>query len=127
MESFWFAEVLKYLYLTFDDPNNISLDNFVFNTEGHPFKAPAELSVYGSGQLRSASEFSPFKTTSGPLPQVSPRGEETVRFSLFSDQPELSTSADPYQGVELKEMRTCRMVELEELLRWLNGSLLKAL
>ena len=27
MESFWFAEVLKYLYLTFDDPNRISLDN----------------------------------------------------------------------------------------------------
>ncbi len=27
MESFWFAEVLKYLYLMFDDPNRISLDN----------------------------------------------------------------------------------------------------
>ena len=26
MESFWFAEVLKYLYLTFDDPSHISLD-----------------------------------------------------------------------------------------------------
>jgi mannosyl-oligosaccharide alpha-1,2-mannosidase len=26
MESFWFAEVLKYLYLTFDDPTHISLD-----------------------------------------------------------------------------------------------------
>jgi hypothetical protein len=26
MESFWFAEVLKYLWLTFDDPNHISLD-----------------------------------------------------------------------------------------------------
>jgi mannosyl-oligosaccharide alpha-1,2-mannosidase len=25
-ESFFFAEVLKYLYLTFDDPNYISLD-----------------------------------------------------------------------------------------------------
>jgi len=35
-ESFWFAEVLKYLYLTFDDPNHISLDDFVFNTEAHP-------------------------------------------------------------------------------------------
>lgn len=27
MESFWFAETLKYLYLTFDDPNHISLDD----------------------------------------------------------------------------------------------------
>ncbi|KAG5219755.1 glycoside hydrolase family protein [Salix suchowensis] len=26
-ESFWFAEVLKYLYLTFDDPEHISLDD----------------------------------------------------------------------------------------------------
>ena len=30
MESFWFAEVLKYLYLTFDDPTRISLDNCEF-------------------------------------------------------------------------------------------------
>lgn len=56
MESFFFAEVMKYLYvsailfeeyhllvvlrdlfnsyLTFDDPNHISLDEWVFNTEG---------------------------------------------------------------------------------------------
>lgn len=37
MESFWIAETLKYLYLLFsDDPDMISLDTFVFNTEGHP-------------------------------------------------------------------------------------------
>ena len=30
MESFWFAEVLKYLYLTFDDPNHINLDNCAY-------------------------------------------------------------------------------------------------
>ncbi|KAF5371789.1 hypothetical protein D9758_003529 [Tetrapyrgos nigripes] len=41
MESFWFAETLKYLYLTFDDPEHISLDEYVFNTEAHPFKAPS--------------------------------------------------------------------------------------
>ncbi|KAG9313397.1 glycoside hydrolase family 47 protein [Chiua virens] len=49
MESFWFAEVLKYLYLTFDDPSNISLDDYVFNTECHPFEAPSAKNVYGSG------------------------------------------------------------------------------
>ncbi|KAJ7856780.1 glycoside hydrolase [Mycena leptocephala] len=43
MESFWFAEVLKYLYLTFDDPTHISLDDYVFNTECQPFKAPPAL------------------------------------------------------------------------------------
>jgi len=34
---FFFAEVLKYLYLTFADPDVINLDQWVFNTEAHPF------------------------------------------------------------------------------------------
>ncbi|EJD51249.1 glycoside hydrolase family 47 protein [Auricularia subglabra TFB-10046 SS5] len=45
-ESFFFAEVLKYLYLTFDDPKNFSLDEWVFNTEAHPLLAPKALSTY---------------------------------------------------------------------------------
>ncbi|KAJ7509097.1 seven-hairpin glycosidase [Mycena galericulata] len=45
-ESFWFAEVLKYLYLTFDNPARISLDDYVFNTECHPLKAPPALDSY---------------------------------------------------------------------------------
>lgn len=36
--SFTFAEVLKYFYLTFADPSVVSLDEWVFNTECHPFK-----------------------------------------------------------------------------------------
>jgi mannosyl-oligosaccharide alpha-1,2-mannosidase len=40
MESFWFAETLKYLYLTFSDPGLVSLDDYVFNTEAHPFTIP---------------------------------------------------------------------------------------
>lgn len=37
MESFFLGETLKYLYLLFsDDPNLISLDRYVFNTEAHP-------------------------------------------------------------------------------------------
>ncbi|KAF9035737.1 glycoside hydrolase family 47 protein [Hymenopellis radicata] len=51
MESFWFAEVLKYLYLTFDDPAHVSIDDYVFNTEAHPFKAPPEAPWYGSGNF----------------------------------------------------------------------------
>ncbi|KAI9362749.1 glycoside hydrolase [Pilaira anomala] len=39
-ESFFFAETLKYLYLTFTDKNCISLNNYVFNTEAHPFILP---------------------------------------------------------------------------------------
>jgi mannosyl-oligosaccharide alpha-1,2-mannosidase len=39
-ESFWTAETLKYLYLIFSEPELISLDEYVFNTEAHPFKRP---------------------------------------------------------------------------------------
>lgn len=38
MESFWTAETLKYLYLIFSDIDVISLDEWVFNTEAHPFR-----------------------------------------------------------------------------------------
>lgn len=38
MESFWMGETLKYFYLIFSDPGLVSLDDFVFNTEAHPFK-----------------------------------------------------------------------------------------
>ena len=40
MESFWMAETLKYFYLIFADPDLVSLDQYVFNTEAHPFKRP---------------------------------------------------------------------------------------
>lgn len=39
-ESFFFAETLKYLYLVFSDPDYFSLDEYVYNTEAHPFKVP---------------------------------------------------------------------------------------
>ncbi|KAH8675733.1 family 47 glycoside hydrolase [Xylariales sp. PMI_506] len=38
MESFWLGETLKYFYLIFSDPSVISLDEYVFNTEAHPFR-----------------------------------------------------------------------------------------
>jgi len=36
-ESFAFAELFKYLYLIFSEPDFVSLDDYVFNTEAHPF------------------------------------------------------------------------------------------
>ncbi len=37
MESFFLGETLKYCYLLFsNDPNLISLDKYIFNTEAHP-------------------------------------------------------------------------------------------
>ncbi|KAG0647062.1 Processing alpha-1 [Hyphodiscus hymeniophilus] len=38
MESFWLAETLKYFYLLYSTPETISLDEWVLNTEAHPFK-----------------------------------------------------------------------------------------
>ncbi|MCJ1404258.1 hypothetical protein MMC11_007483 [Xylographa trunciseda] len=40
MESFWLAETLKYYYLLFSTPDTISLDDYVLNTEAHPFLRP---------------------------------------------------------------------------------------
>ncbi|KAM3451776.1 hypothetical protein MY3296_005056 [Beauveria thailandica] len=40
MESFWFGETLKYFYLIFSPPDLIDLDQYVLNTEAHPFKRP---------------------------------------------------------------------------------------
>ncbi|UZJ57537.1 hypothetical protein CBS101457_006857 [Exobasidium rhododendri] len=37
-QTFLFAELLKYLYLIFDDPERFSVDEYVFNTEAHPQK-----------------------------------------------------------------------------------------
>ena len=40
MQSFWNAEVIKYLYLIFSEPDLIDLDDWVFNTEAHPLRIP---------------------------------------------------------------------------------------
>lgn len=36
--SYLYAEVFKYFYMIFDDPKNLSLDEWVLNTENHPIK-----------------------------------------------------------------------------------------
>ncbi|KAK4198809.1 family 47 putative glycoside hydrolase [Triangularia verruculosa] len=41
MESFWLAETLKYFYLLFAEPGVVSLDEWVLNTEAHPFRRPS--------------------------------------------------------------------------------------
>ncbi|KAI8939502.1 hypothetical protein NX059_003273 [Plenodomus lindquistii] len=40
MESFWLAETLKYFYLLFEEEGVVSLDEWVLNTEAHPFRRP---------------------------------------------------------------------------------------
>jgi mannosyl-oligosaccharide alpha-1,2-mannosidase len=46
MESFWTAETLKYFYLIFSNPDMISLDDWVFNTEAHPFRRPRAANMH---------------------------------------------------------------------------------
>jgi hypothetical protein len=38
METFFLAETMKYLYLTFANPEGINPEECVFNTEAHPFR-----------------------------------------------------------------------------------------
>jgi hypothetical protein len=38
LQSFFYAETLKYLYLLFSKPDVIPLDKYVFNTEAHPLE-----------------------------------------------------------------------------------------
>ena len=38
MQSFFVAETLKYLYLLHSEASVFPLDDYVFNTEAHPFK-----------------------------------------------------------------------------------------
>jgi mannosyl-oligosaccharide alpha-1,2-mannosidase len=44
-ESFWLAETLKYFFLLFEDEEVVSLDEWVLNTEAHPFRRPDAESV----------------------------------------------------------------------------------
>jgi len=48
MQSFFLAETLKYLYLTFCEDSVMHLDEWVFNTEAHPFKMTRDVTTLGA-------------------------------------------------------------------------------
>lgn len=58
MESFWLAETLKYFYLLYSEPSLISLEEWVLNTEAHPFRRPT-ISAFGESteRIRKWQEF----------------------------------------------------------------------
>lgn len=66
MQSFVLAETLKYYYLLFSPFDLISLDDYVFNTEAHPFTRPRR----GQGDTPAAVGVTPF--WSGPEEGVEP-------------------------------------------------------
>ena len=55
-ESFWLAETLKYFYLLFEDEDVVSLDEWVLNTEAHPFRRPDAESVSAAASSDDAEE-----------------------------------------------------------------------
>jgi mannosyl-oligosaccharide alpha-1,2-mannosidase len=44
--SYFLAETLKYLFLTFDEPERLSLNDWVFDTECHPLRLPKNRSAW---------------------------------------------------------------------------------
>lgn len=60
-QSFFLAETLKYLYLMFGSNDEISLDEWVFNTEAHPLriaavKAPAAEAIHSAMERSDSNE-----------------------------------------------------------------------
>lgn len=51
MDSYFLSETLKYLYLTFSDSELLSPFDWVFNTEGHPFRMVKEETVAEIAEL----------------------------------------------------------------------------
>ncbi|KAJ1739717.1 Vacuolar protein-sorting-associated protein 33 [Coemansia sp. RSA 1086] len=64
-ESFFFAETLKYVYLTFADHDVISLDSYVFTTEAHPLSRDLP-----HGKIRGAKALVLDRDLSGALSAV---------------------------------------------------------
>ncbi|KAK6005854.1 hypothetical protein QM012_007496 [Aureobasidium pullulans] len=55
-ESFWLAETLKYFYLLFEEEGVISLDEWVLNTEAHPFRRPDVGGLAGAASSSAGEE-----------------------------------------------------------------------
>ncbi|KAJ7851200.1 seven-hairpin glycosidase [Mycena leptocephala] len=53
VESFLYAEVFKYLFLMFDDPNHISFDTWIFNTECQPLAMGQNIPAHVGAVLHS--------------------------------------------------------------------------
>ena len=59
-QSYWLAEFLKYEYLIFGPDTQLPLDQWVFNTEAHPFK------IIGAGSPSIQAAQGPPSTPAAP-------------------------------------------------------------
>ena len=83
MESFWTAETLKYFYLIFADPDECSLDEFVLNTEGHPFRWRKRSDVPGLDEGGPQEVFAErgkpdWRKMKGPIGEGAPSAEKAL-------------------------------------------------
>ncbi|KAJ7256730.1 seven-hairpin glycosidase [Mycena rebaudengoi] len=75
--SFLYAEVFKYLFLMFDDPNHISFDTWIFNTECHPLVLGQNIPVR-VGVLQSESALIGVSSHHLPITAESPTSTKSA-------------------------------------------------
>ena len=74
MESFFFAETLKYLYLLFAPESTLEFDSVIFNTEAHPMKRSL-----GVKRVRESRQSAKIRSLQGPKCRVSEEGFVSIR------------------------------------------------
>lgn len=120
MESFWFAETLKYLYLLFDDTNQLPLDKYVFNTEAHPMPRFDMEPLFKTGWSRSFDD--PRKIKKNPdaqkaqeqqvkvdkkrPPKAAPadKGLDEQASEIVKENPEVLKDKEPINQEKLEEI-----------------------
>lgn len=114
MESFWFAETLKYLYLLFDDDNKVPIDQYVFNTEAHPFPKFELGKLFKTGWRRESQDSQRVnldsadnaKVNKKKLPEAAPVNkpvDEEAKEAL-KENPQLGKDSKEEQKQKLYEM-----------------------
>eukprot|EP00164_Ancoracysta_twista_P009268 GFYU01013658.1.p1 GENE.GFYU01013658.1~~GFYU01013658.1.p1 ORF type:complete len:206 (-),score=5.95 GFYU01013658.1:50-667(-) len=99
-QSFWLAETMKYMYLLFAEDSAIDLDQWVFNTEAHPFRRrvrdPMDVWRQYEANHGSVPWFPPM------LPGVLPIETDKMREMRISGKANLKQGFDPL-GEEMEE------------------------
>ncbi|SPO35906.1 related to Mannosyl-oligosaccharide alpha-1,2-mannosidase precursor [Pseudozyma flocculosa] len=93
-QSFFYAETLKYLYLTFADPNDINLDEYVFTTEAHLFKIDVPAKSYHSewGRISEPEQLQKGAAGHGPNDGKANGGKKPTATKPSSDDESKSKS-----------------------------------
>eukprot|EP00039_Didymoeca_costata_P027202 m.17745 g.17745 ORF g.17745 m.17745 type:complete len:704 (-) comp6098_c0_seq1:1644-3755(-) len=101
-ETFFLAETLKYLYLTFSEDELIPLDKWVFNTEAHPFPI----------QPPNVLHPSPLPTTTYPYSQTVYTSPHTNPPTTIQDTTPMETSTTTSTGIDTTPSEASQSVTL---------------